>query len=451
VRVQKGLTRRIFFYALLVVISSILVSAVYAVVSSNAIIQSSWAATVTGISVYWDAACTDDVAAIDWSTLEVGSSENKMVYIKNTANAAATLFLDTDNWNPSAASQYITLAWDYGGQSISSGAVVEVVLTLTISPDISGITDFSFDIITVNTVNDIPVANAGPDQSVSDANGDGVETVTLDGSASSDIDNLVSYQWTEGSTVLGTTAIISPSFPVGIHTVTLTVTDSEGASAWDETTTIVLANQEPVADAGSGRSVYVGDVVSFDGSDSYDPDGAVVSYEWDFGDEEIDSGESVTHIYTSKGTYAVTLTLTDNGGLTSLNQITVTVEGISTEPTMHVEDITITKQVRNRKKAVFTRAAVTVTLLDSSGAPVEGATVHGSWSNLYNKDVSGVTNAYGTVSFKTRWLKDSGTLQFSVTDIVKTGWVYDPDVNMETWDSIESKRESTKITLLSYL
>ena len=67
------------------------------------------------------------------------------------------------------------------------------------------------------------------------------------------------------------------------------------------------------------------------------------------------------------------------------------------------------------------------------------------------KDVSGVTNAYGTVSFKTRWLKDSGTLQFSVTDIVKTGWVYDTDVNMETWDSIESKRESTQITLLSYL
>jgi len=146
-RAQKGLTRRLFFYALLAVISSILVSAVYAAVSSNTIIQSSGSIKAIGVSVYWDAASTNEVTAIDWSTLEAGSSENKTVYIKNTGNAAATLFLDTDNWNPSTASQYITLTWDYGGQSISPGAVVEVVLTLTISPDISGITDFSLDII----------------------------------------------------------------------------------------------------------------------------------------------------------------------------------------------------------------------------------------------------------------------------------------------------------------
>jgi hypothetical protein len=146
-RVQKGLVSRLFFYAILAVVSSILVSAVYAVVSSNTIIQSSGAVKAIGVSVYWDAACTDEVTAIGWSTLEAGSSENKAVYIKNTGNAAATLFLDTDNWNPSAASQYITLDWDYAGQSVDSDVVVEVVLTLTVSQDISGITDFSFDII----------------------------------------------------------------------------------------------------------------------------------------------------------------------------------------------------------------------------------------------------------------------------------------------------------------
>jgi len=145
-RVQKGLTRRLFFYAILMILSSILVSGVYATVTSNTIIQSSGAIKALGVSVYWDAASTNEVTTIDWSTLEAGASENKMIYIKNTGNAAATLFLDTDNWNPSAASQYITLDWNYGGQSISPDAVVEVVLTLTISQDISGITDFSLDI-----------------------------------------------------------------------------------------------------------------------------------------------------------------------------------------------------------------------------------------------------------------------------------------------------------------
>ncbi len=145
-RAQKGLTRRLFFYAILMILSSILVSGVYAAVTSNTIIQSSGAIKALGVRVYWDAASTNEVTTIDWSTLEAGASENKIIYIKNTGNAAATLFLDTDNWNPSTASQYITLDWNYGGQSISPDAVVEVVLTLTISQDISGITDFSLDI-----------------------------------------------------------------------------------------------------------------------------------------------------------------------------------------------------------------------------------------------------------------------------------------------------------------
>ncbi|MFB3081001.1 MAG: hypothetical protein ACE1Y1_04425, partial [Nitrosomonadaceae bacterium] len=53
--------------------------------------------------------------------------------------------------------------------------------------------------------NQAPIANAGADQTVSDADGTGAESVTLDGSASSDPDgSIVSYQWTEGATVLGT-------------------------------------------------------------------------------------------------------------------------------------------------------------------------------------------------------------------------------------------------------
>lgn len=55
------------------------------------------------------------------------------------------------NWNPKAASRYITLSWDYGGQSISPNNVVPVVLTLSVSKDISGITNFSFDIIITAT------------------------------------------------------------------------------------------------------------------------------------------------------------------------------------------------------------------------------------------------------------------------------------------------------------
>ncbi|WP_457591413.1 PKD domain-containing protein, partial [Geoglobus sp.] len=68
------------------------------------------------------------------------------------------------------------------------------------------------------------------------------------------------------------------------------------------------------------------DTVIFDASPSYDRDGAVVSYAWDFGDGTTASGVTASHTYSSPGTYTVNLTVTDNDGLSSTTskQITVT-------------------------------------------------------------------------------------------------------------------------------
>jgi len=53
---------------------------------------------------------------------------------------------------------------------------------------------------------------------------------------------------------------------------------------------------------------------TFDASASASPNGAIVSYEWDFGDGETDDGVVVTHTYEVKGTYQVTLLITDSSG-----------------------------------------------------------------------------------------------------------------------------------------
>jgi hypothetical protein len=53
----------------------------------------------------------------------------------------------------------------------------------------------------------------------------------------------------------------------------------------------------------------------FDASGSYDPDGAIVSYVWDFGDGITGVGEILVHTYESPGEYTVTLTVTDNAGM----------------------------------------------------------------------------------------------------------------------------------------
>jgi subtilisin family serine protease/subtilase family serine protease len=86
-----------------------------------------------------------------------------------------------------------------------------------------------------------PVANAGPDQTVKDADGDGVELVALDGSASHD-DNgsVVAYEWREGATVMGSSAQLTVPLTLGAHTLTLEVTDNDGLTATD-TVTITVA------------------------------------------------------------------------------------------------------------------------------------------------------------------------------------------------------------------
>ncbi len=94
-----------------------------------------------------------------------------------------------------------------------------------------------------------PVAVAGADQTVLDQDGNGTAQVTLDGSGSYDPDggSIVSYEWKEGSSVLGTSAKITIDLNVGDHTIVLTVTDDESTTGRDTVMVTVTANQPPVA------------------------------------------------------------------------------------------------------------------------------------------------------------------------------------------------------------
>ncbi len=109
-----------------------------------------------------------------------------------------------------------------------------------------GLTDSNVATVSlhINAVNDLPVAAAGADRTITFGN-----SVTLDGSGSYDKDGSVtSYLWQEGTQTLSTDASFSKSdFSVGTHTVTLTVTDNEGGvSASDSVKIYVNADQTVV-------------------------------------------------------------------------------------------------------------------------------------------------------------------------------------------------------------
>ncbi len=79
--------------------------------------------------------------------------------------------------------------------------------------------------------------------------------------------------------------------------------------------------------------------VTFDASNSYDPDGEIVGYEWDFGDNRTASGITVSHTYSEPGNYTVTLTVTDNDGLTAKMSKQITVLQTQTEKQQLKQDI----------------------------------------------------------------------------------------------------------------
>ncbi len=87
-------------------------------------------------------------------------------------------------------------------------------------------------------------------------------------------------------------------------------------------------NQPPVADAGGDKTGDEGEEITFDASNSYDPDGTIVSYTWDFGDGTTATGKVVTHAYADNGVYTVTLTVKDNDGATDTDTVTATINNV---------------------------------------------------------------------------------------------------------------------------
>jgi PKD repeat protein len=145
-----------------------------------------------------------------------------------------------------------------------------------------------------------------------------------DGSTDAD-GQLTAYTWDFGD---GTAAAITKD---AVHTygtantygVRLTVTDNDGATS--DLTQSVLVHAPTMPPTAAFTSSCVGLACSFTGLGS-DGDGTVVGFQWDFGDGAIAATQNATHAYASAGTYAVELTVTDDGGATGhlSQQVTVT-------------------------------------------------------------------------------------------------------------------------------
>jgi PKD repeat protein len=313
--------------------------------------------------------------------------------------------------------------WDFGDGNTSTAqnpghtyaAAGTYTVTLTVTDD-DGASDSISKSVTVTAPNIPPTADFTF----------AVNYLTVNFTdASTDADGtIVSWLWNFGDGNTSTAQNPTHTYAAaGTYTVTLTVTDNDGASdSISKSVTVTAPNMDPVANF---SFTTIGLTANF--SDlSYDPDGTIVSWLWNFGDGNTSTLQNPSHTYAAAGTYTVTLTVTDNNGASDSISKTVTV---SLE--IYVYDITQTAWITGKN---YTSTAV-VTILDTNNSPVANATVTITWSGVVGGSASGVTAVDGTVSFVSDKVKSSGPFTITVNDVTHATMPYNPALNIETSDT----------------
>jgi len=156
------------------------------------------------------------------------------------------------------------------------------------------------------------------------------ETITFTSTSYDEDGYITSWAWdfNYDGIIDATTEVATWEYTTsGDHKVRLTVNDNDTLTPPQGTEKTIRIYPQPIADfTYSPPNPLINELVTFDASASRDPDGTIVDYSWDFGDDQTGSGEIVTHTYTSLGTYIVTLNVTDNDGFTGVksSQIHVT-------------------------------------------------------------------------------------------------------------------------------
>ena len=212
----------------------------------------------------------------------------------------------------------------------TSKATYAVGLRIT---DVGGFTDQTVRplAVTARPVADAVVSPIAPETTITS-----LVNVKLDGSGSTDSDGtIVRYEWDlNGDGIYEVDAGNNPTIQrlfgtSGTRQVGLQVTDDSGAVD-DAAVTVVVENRPPVAGftAFTGPAI-VGAQTTVSATASYDLDGTIVDYEWDFDDdglyEQHGASPTAIHTFPASGTYPVTVRVTDNGGASDVVDVPLSV------------------------------------------------------------------------------------------------------------------------------
>jgi hypothetical protein len=242
----------------------------------------------------------------------------------------------------------LTFTWSLVARPAGSTATLrgETTLTPSFALDLpgayqvqlvvnDGLLDSQPDVVDIQTRNSPPVANAGGDRSVYVTH-----SVTLDGSASTDVDgNTLAYFWALTTIPAGSHArlsdpsLVTPAFVVdvpGLYIAQLIVDDGTVQSVAD-TTAITTINSTPVAHAGADIAILAGQRAGLDGTMSSDVDGDWLAFEWALIVKPLGSSASIDDPYAAStsmladrpGTYVLQLIVRDGTAASQPDTVTI--------------------------------------------------------------------------------------------------------------------------------
>lgn len=226
--------------------------------------------------------------------------------------------------------------------------------------------------VTVTISNTLPVVSASASPSVTIPN----QSVLFTAVATDANNHALSYSWDFGD---GSPVATSPDAPhayaaSGIYTATLTVSDGFGSVSKSVTIDVAGANRVPRADFLTSTLLgVVGQRLTFDASPSTDPQNAIVSYTWDFGDgSPAGAGGILSKSYAAVGSYLVTLTIFDAEGLRAT--VTRSIEVVTEQEAIETEgEVSFTAKLQLSR---VERDTLSITArLPFDGALAEGSVV----------------------------------------------------------------------------
>jgi hypothetical protein len=118
-----------------------------AITTSRSVSSSGQVTTSANLDVYSNSACTTSLSSINWGSLTAGENITRTIYIKNTGSGLAlTLSMETSDWTPAGAEGPIALTWNQADTRLQPGQSIAATFTLSVSPTIADITNFSVQI-----------------------------------------------------------------------------------------------------------------------------------------------------------------------------------------------------------------------------------------------------------------------------------------------------------------